>query len=198
MKSQTNQAKLFFSLGEDQLLIALVNRYGPNRWMEVSKEMRTRTARQCRDRWRRYLDPHLKCSEWTYEDDEKLKELYSVFGSQWKKIGELMGNRSDLSIKNRFFVLAHRWRENGISMNLPLKKYAFKKVYGNSYLKIFENSTKKISTNLIGPVEPPRVGINEHKNQSTLFELLVDQNDEIRKSRELKIKISHQINSLKF
>lgn len=143
MKSQSIKSKIFFSSEEDKLLIASVNRYGSNNWIQVSKEMGSRTARQCRDRWRRYLDPRLNCSKWTSEDDEKLQELYSIYGSQWKKISEMLGNRSDLSIKNRFFILVNRWRDKGIFIKLPPQKYLINRVHESMYLKEFEQEENR-------------------------------------------------------
>jgi hypothetical protein len=35
--------------------------------------MPNRTPRQCKERWRNYLDPQINNGEWMADDDQKLK-----------------------------------------------------------------------------------------------------------------------------
>ena len=70
----TRKRRQPFTPDEDQKLRTVVNTFGENDWHVICKFMNGRTARQCRDRWREYLMPSLKLTEWTPEEDMILIE----------------------------------------------------------------------------------------------------------------------------
>ena len=39
-----------------------------------------RTAKQCRDRWKNYLRGGIKKGEWTNDEAELIKDMYTTFG----------------------------------------------------------------------------------------------------------------------
>lgn len=80
--------KIKFTPEEDDQLTEIVERIGTNDWELVSREMKKRTARQCRERWINYLSPELRNDPWTEEEDKLLDELYAEMGSRWHKIAE--------------------------------------------------------------------------------------------------------------
>ena len=45
---------------EDELVINLVALHGSEKWVQISQEMKTRTGKQCRERWHNHLDPTSK------------------------------------------------------------------------------------------------------------------------------------------
>ena len=49
-----------WSQEENELLIALVNRYGTDNWDLISQQIPGRSASKCRERYTGYLDPSLK------------------------------------------------------------------------------------------------------------------------------------------
>jgi hypothetical protein len=64
--------------------------------------MKTRTARQIRERYLNYLDPNLKTEKWTFEEDQKLISILSkCHNISWKSIQMNFPGRTDVSIKNR-------------------------------------------------------------------------------------------------
>ena len=64
--------------------------------------MPNRTSRQCRDRYRNYLDPQIMNTAWKKEEDILLLEKYNIFGSKWSIIAQFFPNRTANNIKNRY------------------------------------------------------------------------------------------------
>jgi len=76
-------------------------------WALVAKQMKTRSAKQCRDRWNS-ICPGIKKKEWTVEEDEKLLKFYRVYKNQWVKIATHFKDRNDNMLKSRFRSLLKR------------------------------------------------------------------------------------------
>ena len=49
------------------------------------------------------MNPQVKKGEWTIEEDFKIYLLYSQYGGKWSKIALNFPNRTENSIKNRFY-----------------------------------------------------------------------------------------------
>ncbi|KAL5709953.1 Cell cycle serine/threonine-protein kinase cdc5/MSD2 [Ranunculus cassubicifolius] len=60
---------------EDEILKAAVMKYGKNQWARISSLLVRKSAKQCKARWYEWLDPSIKKTEWTREEDEKLLHL---------------------------------------------------------------------------------------------------------------------------
>ena len=50
-------------------------KYGKNQWPRISSLLNRKSAKQCKARWYEWLDPSIKKTEWTREEDEKLLHL---------------------------------------------------------------------------------------------------------------------------
>ncbi|CAH1425607.1 unnamed protein product [Lactuca virosa] len=50
-------------------------KYGKNEWGRTSSLLVRKSAKQCKARWYEWLDPSIKKTEWTREEDEKLLHL---------------------------------------------------------------------------------------------------------------------------
>lgn len=59
-------------------------------------------------RWCHHLNPDLTREKWTEEENLKLFELHSRFGSQWKEISSNFLKRTDNGIKNQFFSIIRK------------------------------------------------------------------------------------------
>ncbi|EAY22575.1 Myb-like DNA-binding domain containing protein [Trichomonas vaginalis G3] len=94
-----------FTPSEDEKLRLLVNVLGVSNWKKVSEYMVTRTARQCRDRYKNYLAPHLNNSPWIKVDDDKLLNLVETMGKKWSLIAKEFPGRTDINIKSRYALL---------------------------------------------------------------------------------------------
>src|SRR5271169_407304 len=60
---------------EDEILKAAVSKYGMNQWARISSLLVRKTPKQCKARWYEWLDPSIKKTEWSKEEDEKLLHL---------------------------------------------------------------------------------------------------------------------------
>ncbi|CAN0178290.1 unnamed protein product, partial [Ectocarpus sp. 8 AP-2014] len=56
---------------EDQIIFDCINEK-MTRWSEIAELVEGRVGKQCRERWFNHLDPTLKKSSWTPEEDEIL------------------------------------------------------------------------------------------------------------------------------
>jgi hypothetical protein len=92
---------------EDIKLIELIEVHG-NNWELIASMYEGRTAKDVEDRFVKKLDPNLKKSRFTDEEDEKLIKLHEKYGNQWFEISKNFKNRTVLMIKNRFYSFLRR------------------------------------------------------------------------------------------
>lgn len=76
---------------QDEILKAAVMKYGLNQWARISSLLVRKSAKQCKSRWYEWLDPAIKKTEWTREEDEKLLHLAKLMPTQWRTIAPIVG-----------------------------------------------------------------------------------------------------------
>ena len=76
---------------EDEILKAAVMKYGKNQWARISSLLSRKSAKQCKARWYEWLDPSIKKTEWTREEEEKLLHLAKLMPTQWRTIAPIIG-----------------------------------------------------------------------------------------------------------
>ncbi|KDO29985.1 hypothetical protein SPRG_05174 [Saprolegnia parasitica CBS 223.65] len=76
---------------EDEILKAAVMKYGKNQWARVASLLARKSAKQCKARWYEWLDPSIKKTEWSREEEEKLLHLAKLMPSQWRTIAPIVG-----------------------------------------------------------------------------------------------------------
>ena len=81
---------------EDLQLIKLINSNAPNK--EYIR-LFNKSPKQCKERYKKHLDPINKYDKLTDDDIKKINELHAIYGNQWSIIGRIM-SRSDNQIKN--------------------------------------------------------------------------------------------------
>jgi hypothetical protein len=91
-----------FTPTEDNFLRWLVSTWGEGQWKEVAARMPGRSVRQCRERWKLYLDPSLIHSEWTPAEDQLLLSQFDLCGARWAHIATYFPGRTDVDAKNRY------------------------------------------------------------------------------------------------
>jgi len=76
---------------EDEILKAAVMKYGLNQWSRISSLLVRKSAKECKARWQEWLDPNIKKTEWSREEEEKLLHLSKIFPCQWRTIAPMIG-----------------------------------------------------------------------------------------------------------
>jgi len=97
-----------WSIEEDRKLMQWVKKEGPNKWTSCAEYIKGRSGKQCRERWLNTLNPDVKKGNWEPEEDYMIFKLFQQFGSQWSKINLYFQNRTENSIKNRFYSTLRR------------------------------------------------------------------------------------------
>jgi pre-mRNA-splicing factor CDC5/CEF1 len=93
-----------WSNAEDQVLLAACAKYGiGTSWARISSLIPKKTAKQCKARYEMYLNPTIKKTEWTREEDERLLHMTKVFpGGQWATIAVMMDGRTQYQCQERY------------------------------------------------------------------------------------------------
>lgn len=105
IKAANGNSRHTFTPDEDIKLIRIIGDAKTINWVNVSKRMKNRTPRQCRERYKNYLFPKVKTSEFTPEEDQKILEMYSEFGNKWTMMAKNIKGRTPNSIRLRFLSL---------------------------------------------------------------------------------------------
>ena len=76
---------------QDEILKAAVMKYGKNQWSRIASLLHRKSAKQCKARWYEWLDPSIKKTEWSREEDERLLHLAKLMPTQWRTIAPIIG-----------------------------------------------------------------------------------------------------------
>ena len=118
------QIKKKFNVEEDNLLKLLVQYFGINNWKTISKQLKNRTSRQCKERWFTYLSKEINLKEWTESEDKLLINLVEQYGHKWKHFKNFFNNRTETNIKNRWTVIFRKtnkyYNENKNLFNIEI------------------------------------------------------------------------------
>lgn len=82
-----------------------------------------KSAKQCKARWYEWLDPSIKKTEWSREEDEKLLHLAKLMPTQWRTIAPIIGRTAAQCLERYEFLLdqAQRKEEGEENLDDPRK-----------------------------------------------------------------------------
>lgn len=107
-KGEIKSGKQKFTAEEDSKLKEFVKELGTHSWKKIAAQMKSRTTRQCRERYINYLAPNVTNGPWTLEEDQRLIQLVNEMGPKWSKIALFFNSRSDVNVKNRYALFVSK------------------------------------------------------------------------------------------
>jgi len=141
---------------EDALLLHLVSTLGPN-WKTIATHFPSRTGKQCRERYINSLDPNIKSTPWSEEEDQAIIDYHTKCGNKWSEVAKLLPGRTANAIKNRWHSNLKRRLER-MDCSPKQKK---SKTSASSFVEpapfVFEHFNSPIqssSLNALFPIDP--------------------------------------------
>jgi len=90
---------------EDEILKAAVMKYGKNQWARIASLLHRKSGKQCKARWFEWLDPSIKKTEWSREEEEKLLHLAKLMPTQWRTIAPVVGRTAAQCLEHYEYLL---------------------------------------------------------------------------------------------
>jgi hypothetical protein len=148
IKKIKNQKK--WTREEDELLIALAEKFNEKHWKEISKRFVKKNSLQCFSRYKR-IRPGIIKGSWKKEEDVRIMDLVNKYGKSWSKISKILGTRNGKQIRDRFInVLDPEIKKGKFTEEEDRKLIALYKQHGPKWAtiaKYYNNRTADMIKN---------------------------------------------------
>jgi myb proto-oncogene protein len=71
---------------EDENFLKQIEICGTHNWKVVAEYFPGKSAKQCRQRWHNHLNPEIKRSAWSPEEDRILIHYHNQIGNKWARV----------------------------------------------------------------------------------------------------------------
>jgi flagellar biosynthesis GTPase FlhF len=100
-----------WSDAEDDIMRSVKQTNPKIKWGSLALYIPGRCGKQCRERWDTFLDPTLKRSEWTPEEDAVIMQARQGAGTRtWSELSKILPGRSQLKVRDRYKGLCRALR----------------------------------------------------------------------------------------
>jgi hypothetical protein len=69
-------------------------------WRFLSDQLNDRSGKSCRERWYNHLDPRIKRTDWSTEEQWVVFIMRNEFQVKWASISKVLTGRTDNAVKN--------------------------------------------------------------------------------------------------
>ncbi|ESQ41110.1 hypothetical protein EUTSA_v10012583mg [Eutrema salsugineum] len=127
---------------EDEMIVQLIQKYGPKKWSTIARFLPGRIGKQCRERWHNHLNPAINKEAWTQEEELVLIRAHQVYGNRWAELTKYLPGRSDNGIKNHWHSSVKKKLDSYMSSGLldqyqamPLAPYERSSTLQSAYMQ---------------------------------------------------------------
>jgi hypothetical protein len=144
MKSPVIKGKGSWTAEEDAILIEKRRELG-RKWAKVASFLPGREGKQCRERFVNHLDPDIKKTEWTDNEEALLIAMHQQHGNRWSTIAKGLPGRSENHVKNHWYsTIQRKFQQHGkdVSSGAVLKlcdPHFTEHVIGCSHVLVFSH-----------------------------------------------------------
>ena len=77
-------------------------------WVRVADSIPGRTGKQCRDRYKRAIQPDIRLEPFTRAEQCFVLAMQEIVGNKWVQIAKAMDRRSECQVKNTWYGISKK------------------------------------------------------------------------------------------